>query len=77
VTEVRIDGVVYVPLEEVLVGDGLARALAAEWWGDSPLPDDAIGYLRVHVTDGDEGNPLAEVVARVIGRLGEVAEDDG
>lgn len=71
--EVRIDGVLYVPVSEAHIDvPKLEDALVGQWAGDDwreQYPD-AINYLRVVVSDGldpDDGETIPEFIARILG----------
>ena len=71
-SEVRIDGVLYVPVAEASPDyDRIMDALVAPWGGDDwrDLFSDAADYLRVIVTDSweeGEGVSLPEFIARML-----------
>lgn len=74
--EVIIDGVRYVPVSEAHIdAPKIEHALVAQWGGENwrELYPEAAGYLRVIVTDSpevaDEGESIAEFVARIIARI--------
>jgi hypothetical protein len=77
VNEVRIDGVLYVPVSESNPSyERLEHALVSAWAGDdwrTAYPD-APTYLRVVVGDTfeeGEGESIPEFIARVLGETGE------
>lgn len=74
-TEVRIDGVLYVPVTESNPNvAALEDALMEQWWGkgwrvSSP---DAPSYLRVVVSDSfeeGEGESVTEFIARILAAM--------
>lgn len=80
-TEVRIDGVLYVPVSEAHIdAPKIVGALIEQWWGDHWADHlDQAHRLRVVVGDGfedDEGETLTDFAARVV-RAIDWGEGDG
>jgi hypothetical protein len=78
VPEVMIDGVRYVPVSDAHVAvAAIEDAIVGGWGGDNwrtSVPD-ALGFLRVIVTDGTgEGETVAEFTARLLEAASRVAE---
>lgn len=68
--EVRINGVLYVPVSEAHINArALEDALVGQWAGDNWRTEypDSIDHLQVIVTDGEEdGEPIPDFIARIL-----------
>lgn len=72
-TDVRIDGVKYVPVAEAHVSaEAIRDAIVTQWWGDGWQENapEASRYLRVIVTDDDSGgDTIDEFIAAILAKL--------
>lgn len=67
--EVLIDGVRYVPVSEAHVtAPAIEDAVIGDWAGDNWRENypDALGYIRILISDDTEGLTVPDFVARVL-----------